>query len=207
MISTVSAPVVTEVSAPSDVRRGRIGEELELAEWWPASPTRRAMAALLDEFAVIVTGVLAGVVVTWVAKLLDSRLVSLGLVAGYLSGLAVWTFNIVLTGLCGQSLGKMLFRLRVVRVDGKPCGMVRALVRCAVFPVAVTALGHLCEMISPLLACVVWCALWFVDGVLVFDTLGRRLVDYVAGTKVMENVLPSGMGSTSVLSQSGVAAT
>lgn len=82
-----------------------------------------------------------------------------------LLGVAVHVvYHTVLVGGCGQTLGKMLVGVAVVRRDGAPAGYARALVRCLGGGVGVLTLG--------------------LDRLLVLLTPDRRgLSDLVAGTR------------------------
>lgn len=73
-------------------------------------------------------------------------------------------YHTVLVGGCGQTLGKMLMGVAVVRRDGAPAGYGRALLRCSSGALSLLTLG--------------------LDRVLVLFTRDRRgLADLVAGTR------------------------
>lgn len=70
---------------------------------------------------------------------LDAALLSLGVL---LLGIALHVvYHTVLVGGCGQTLGKMLLGVAVVRRDGAPAGYGRALLRCLGGGVCVLTLG------------------------------------------------------------------
>ncbi len=71
-------------------------------------------------------------------------------------------------GVWGRTLGKRLFDLRVVRVDGAPAGLGRALVRTVLRPVDALPVAYL------LGACVIW-----------LTQRDQRLGDLAAGTVVV----------------------
>ena len=73
-------------------------------------------------------------------------------------------YHTVLVGGCGQTLGKMLMGVAVVRRDGAPAGYGRALLRCSSGALSLLTLG--------------------LDRVLVLFARDRRgLADLVAGTR------------------------
>jgi uncharacterized RDD family membrane protein YckC len=84
-------------------------------------------------------------------------------------------YHTVLVGGCGQTLGKMLLGVVVVRRDGAPAGYGRALLRCAGGGLCLLTLG-----IGQLPV------LWSRDR--------RGLADLVAGTRPVAYPLPSGRG-------------
>jgi uncharacterized RDD family membrane protein YckC len=82
-------------------------------------------------------------------------------------------YHTVLVGGCGQTLGKMLLGVVVVRRDGAPAGYGRALLRCAGGGLCLLTLG-----IGQL------SVLWSRER--------RGLADLVAGTRPIAYSLPSG---------------
>jgi uncharacterized RDD family membrane protein YckC len=75
-------------------------------------------------------------------------------------------YHTVLVGGCGQTVGKMLLGVAVVRRDGAPAGYVRALLRCVGGGLTVLTLG--------------------LGRLLVFANRERRgLSDLVAGTRAI----------------------
>jgi uncharacterized RDD family membrane protein YckC len=94
--------------------------------------------------------------------LLDGLILALAILA---LGVALHViYHTVLVGGCGQTLGKMLMGVAVVRRDGAPAGYGRALVRCAG--------GGLCLLTLGL------------GRLFVLFTRDRRaLSDFVAGTR------------------------
>jgi len=82
-------------------------------------------------------------------------------------------YHTVLVGGCGQTLGKMLMGVVVVRRDGAPAGYGRALLRCLGGGLCLLTLG-----IGRLPA--------------LFTREHRGLPDLVAGTRPISHPLPSG---------------
>jgi len=82
-------------------------------------------------------------------------------------------YHTVLVGGCGQTLGKMLMGVAVVRRDGAPAGYGRALLRCLGGGLCLLTLG-----IGRLPA--------------LFTREHRGLPDLVAGTRPISHPLPSG---------------
>ncbi len=102
---------------------------------------------------------------------LDSLLLALAVL---LLGVALHVvYHTVLVGGCGQTLGKMLLGVAVVRRDGAPAGYGRALLRCLGGGLCVLTLG-LGRL--PML----------------FTRERRGLSDLVAGTRPIHYPLPSG---------------
>jgi len=97
------------------------------------------------------------------------------LVAGVLLlGIALHVvYHTVLVGGCGQTLGKMLMGVAVVRRDGGPAGYGRALLRCVG--------GGLCLL-----------TLGIGRLPVLFTRAHRGLPDLVAGTRPISHPLPSG---------------
>ncbi len=144
----------------------------------PAALWRLAIAALADAL----LGLLAwGLAAMWLLiavlafarhplDLLDALVLGLGLL---LLGLTLHiVYHTVLVGGCGQTLGKMLMGVAVVRSDGAPAGYGRALLRCLGGGLCVLTLG-----LGRLL--------------MVFTRERRALSDFVAGTR------PVSIGSSS----------
>jgi uncharacterized RDD family membrane protein YckC len=82
-------------------------------------------------------------------------------------------YHTVLVGGCGQTLGKMLMGVAVVRRDGTPAGYGRALLRCIGGGLCLLTLG-----LGRLPA--------------LFTRERRGLPDLVAGTRPISHPLPSG---------------
>jgi len=82
-------------------------------------------------------------------------------------------YHTVLVGGCGQTLGKMLMGVAVVRRDGAPAGYGRALLRCVGGALCLLTLG-----LGRLPA--------------LFTREHRGLPDLVAGTRPISHPLPSG---------------
>jgi uncharacterized RDD family membrane protein YckC len=71
--------------------------------------------------------------------LLDAALIALG--AALLAVVLHVAYHTVLVGGCGQTVGKMLLGVSVVRRDGAPAGYGRALLRCVGGGLCVLTLG------------------------------------------------------------------
>jgi uncharacterized RDD family membrane protein YckC len=99
------------------------------------------------------------------------------LVAGVLLlGIALHVvYHTVLVGGCGQTLGKMLMGVAVVRRDGGPAGYGRALLRCVG--------GGLCLL-----------TLGIGRLPVLFTRDHRGLPDLVAGTRPISHLSPQGRG-------------
>jgi uncharacterized RDD family membrane protein YckC len=136
----------------------------------PAPLWRLAAAAAADTLLGIVAWSLAAM---WLlVGVLALRARSLDLLDGLVLLLAVVLLGValhviyhtVLVGGCGQTLGKMLLGVAVVRRDGAPAGYGRALLRCFSGALSLLTLG--------------------LDRVLVLFSRDRRgLADLVAGTR------------------------
>jgi len=102
---------------------------------------------------------------------LDIALLTIGVL---MLGIALHvTYHTVLVGGCGQTLGKMLLGVAVVRRDGAPAGYGRALLRCVGGGLCLLTLG-----IGQLPV------LWSHER--------RGLADLVAGTRPVSYPLPPG---------------
>lgn len=113
----------------------------------PAARWRLAAAALADALLGVIAWSLAAmwlmVAVLVVRRrpmdALDSLLLALAIV---LLGVALHVvYHTVLVGGCGQTLGRMLLGVAVVRRDGAPAGYGRALLRCLGGGLCVLTLG------------------------------------------------------------------
>jgi uncharacterized RDD family membrane protein YckC len=136
----------------------------------PAPLWRLAAAAVADALLGIVAWSLAAMwllvaVLVFRSKpldLLDALILALAILA--LGVILHVIYHTVLVGGCGQTLGKMLMGVAVVRRDGAPAGYGRALLRCVG--------GGLCLLTLGL------------DRLFVLFTRDRRaLSDFVAGTR------------------------
>lgn len=89
----------------------------------------RLVAAILDGFVVLLLqGVLGGLL--YLAGMLNgSADDGLGLLVQIFSYLLSCVYYIFLTGYCGQTLGKMAVRVKVIRCDGSPLSYPRAAFR------------------------------------------------------------------------------
>ena len=136
------------------------------------APFSLRCGALLIDYIVIV-GVLA--LTTLLARVFaDGRSGSaFVLTAGYVAAAAVAFLNfVVLANLSGRTLGKWMAGLRIERKDGETLSVRRALLRHLVgYPLTLLTLG-----------------LGFL--VAAFDSQGRALHDWLAGTVVVRSRLP-----------------
>jgi uncharacterized RDD family membrane protein YckC len=107
-----------------------------------------------------------------------------GLIFAYLGAFAVAIFNWVLITRTGQSIAKHWLRIRIVRMDGSPCGFVYGVVlRVWVLLAVGVALGLASGFgVLPQRA---YNVLSFIDAVCIFAASRRCLHDYIAGTRVV----------------------
>ena len=137
----------------------------------PAPLWRLAVAALLDAVIGLAAWSLAAmwlaIAVLWFRRhpdALDLALLALG--AGLLAVALHVAYHTVLVGGCGQTVGKMLMRVAVVRRDGALPGYGRALLRCVGGGLTVLTLG--------------------LARLLIFANRERRgLPDLIAGTRAV----------------------
>jgi len=143
----------------------------------PAPLWRLATAAVADALLGLVVWSLAAM---WlVVAVLAFRGKPLDVLDGLVLALAVLvlgvalhvTYHTVLVGGCGQTLGRMLLGVAVVRRDGAPAGYGRALLRCVGGGLCLLTLGF--------------------GRILVLLTRDRRaLSDFVAGTRPITATAP-----------------
>ena len=138
----------------------------------PAALWRLAAAALADALLGVVAWIIASmwlviaVLTVWrqPLELVDDLVLALGvLLLGVVLHVA---YHTVMVGGCGQTLGKMLMGVAVVRSDGAPAGYGRALLRCLG--------GGLCAL-----------TLGLGRLPMLFTRERRALSDFVAGTRVV----------------------
>jgi uncharacterized RDD family membrane protein YckC len=136
----------------------------------PAPLWRLAAAAVADALLGVIVWSLAAM---WlIVSVLVFRAKPLDLLDGLVLALAILVLGValhviyhtVLVGGCGQTLGKMLLGVAVVRRDGAPAGYGRALLRCLG--------GGLCLL-----------TLGFGRMFVLFTRDRRALADFVAGTR------------------------
>ena len=97
----------------------------------------------------------------------------MGHLCGLLAGISLFVLQLLLLSLHGQTIGKMIARVRVVHADDETMiGGVTVLLRELVFPL----LGALC---------LVGMVLRIVDILWIFGKDRRCCHDYLAGTKVI----------------------
>jgi len=143
----------------------------------PAPLWRLAAAAVADALLGIVVWSLAAM---WlIIAVLAFRGKPFDILDGLVLALAVLvlgvalhvTYHTVLVGGCGQTLGRMLLGVAVVRRDGAPAGYGRALLRCVG--------GGLCLL-----------TLGFGRMLVLFSRDRRALSDFVAGTRPITATTP-----------------
>jgi uncharacterized RDD family membrane protein YckC len=155
-------------------------------EMYTPSWGRRMLAGCVDYILYVFVCVAGSVVVEIASQLTGLSMLRVLLP---LPGLLFLGVQIVLTGLRGQSLGKMALRLRVVKIDGSPCGMLRGgLVRGLAMPAFEVALLLFARSLEDgfMIALVALVVRRFVDLALLLGEHARRIDDYVAGTRVIE---------------------
>lgn len=143
----------------------------------PAARWRVVAAALTDAVLGVMVWALAAMwlmvaVLLWRGHRLDGLDVLLLAAAVLLLGPALHVvYHTVLVGGCGQTFGRMLLGIAVVRRDGAPAGYGRALLRCLSGGLCVLTLG--------------------IDRLAVLFTRERRgLADLVAGTRPVSTTTP-----------------
>jgi uncharacterized RDD family membrane protein YckC len=136
----------------------------------PAARWRLLLAALTDAVLGVMLWALAAMwllvaVLPWRRHPLDALDVVILVGMQLLLGMALHViYHTVLIGACGQTFGKMLLGIAVVRRNGEPAGYGRALLRVMGAALSTLTLGA--------------------GGLLVFFTRERRgLADLVAGTR------------------------
>ena len=125
--------------------------------------------AMLIDYLIIIAVPVAGLLLARIAgddgaRLLNSELTTAGRIAAILLGL---TDLLLLPAFTGQSFGKILTGLRIVRTDGTPAPAGVILFRQIAGGLLFGATGGLAFLIS------------------VFSSKGRALYDYLAGTVVI----------------------
>lgn len=135
-----AVPLALEFESPD----GRSAADLSRAAGpgQTASLGRRLAAGLVD---LVVLGLIDGAVIALTARLSGLPVeAAIGLpvlpLAVFLALLDVW-YVAVLTGLGGQTIGKMTVGIRVVSADGGPLGIGGALTRIAAYAVSVLPAG------------------------------------------------------------------
>ena len=146
----------------------------------PAPLWRLAAAAMADALLGVIAWSLAAMWLLVAVLVLRAR--PLDILDGLILALAILVLGValhviyhtVLVGGCGQTLGKMLLGVAVVRRDGAPAGYGRALLRCVGGGLCVLTLG--------------------LGRLLVLFTRDRRaLSDFVAGTRPVTTPHPDAL--------------
>jgi uncharacterized RDD family membrane protein YckC len=151
--------VVSELSAPPLVT-----EAQPARSYTPASDSRRVLAVIADS--IIEVGVAYLALHVFSSVVLQHGTNVAYAAVGFLVA-AQLTYRFLFESLMGQTLGKRLFGIRVVRVDGRPLDPNAVLIRTLLWPIDA----------------------WFLIGMLVMVLSGRkrrrRLGDLAAGTIVV----------------------
>ena len=189
-VTPASAPVSPAVAVPrppDGVQPGQTriltGEAVHL-DIRVAGVGSRALAKLIDAVVqlVILYGLLFAVLIVGFLAQLDETL--LGAIVIAVAILALAGYPVLMETLTrGQTLGKMIFGLRVVRDDGGPVTFRQALVR------ALVALAV--EWPGVLLAPLTWLA---TIGIMIASPQSKRLGDHAAGTIVIHERTPTAWG-------------
>ena len=124
VIAGADGQAVQVATTDKNVERASDPKLLPKAGFWI-----RLVAAILDGFVVLLLqGVLGGLL--YLAGMLNgSADDGLGLLVQIFSYLLSCVYYIFLTGYCGQTLGKMAVRVKVIRCDGSPLSYPRAAFR------------------------------------------------------------------------------
>jgi len=94
----------------------------------------RVVASIIDSLALFAIQVVCGILLRLTSSLVADVMVGGGNTSQFLILLLFnmvinWAYFVVFTGSCGQTLGKMALRIKVVRTDGSDFGYGRALLR------------------------------------------------------------------------------
>jgi len=130
----VDAPLEPRLEPPP-----RLADERPVER--PAQALERAQAAAVD---VVLLAALSGVVVYFASRFahvsIDGLRPSWPYLAAYLAFLAL-VYAVYFTGTTGQTLGKLVYGLRVVDTGGRPPGYLRAAGRAALGTLGIVAVG------------------------------------------------------------------
>jgi uncharacterized RDD family membrane protein YckC len=161
----------------------------------PAERGTRLGAALLDGL-LILCATLPGIVVMLSGGLANLRT---GLLLAAIFGLGLSIVQWILIAARGQTLAKGWLRIRIVKLDGGPCGFLNGVVLRAWVPALIAAgvgmalgLGSGLELLSPQSSLyhprsqtLPFNPFWLVDALFIFGASRRCLHDLIAGTKVV----------------------
>jgi len=170
---TVSIQESTVASRPSFQRR-------VLAPWW-----RRVVALCVDAIAIAVIAnvllLIAGFHPYWQGRHLDTSNLTARYVTGFVAALCYLPLIVRYTD--GQTLGKLLLRIRVIRLDARPMSLVLGLWREVVVKIAIIDLLALIPTAGGAVSFIAFafdglCPLW--------DSENRALHDMLAGTRVVK---------------------
>ncbi len=115
---------------------------------------------------------------------LNGARIALGVGLILLLSLALLAVQIWMLSVRGQTIGKRLLGIRVVKADGSPCGFVNGwLMR----ELLITAIGFACSMIPFVGPLLFRPAFHLVDWCLIFRDDERCLHDQIAATKVVKS--------------------
>ncbi len=137
-----------------------------------ASRGARFMANLVDQFALmlpIIIGAILQAIVNDSSRGAEPDFFLMGL--GFLVTLGVAGYQLYLLSQTGQSLGKRMLKIRLVRTDGSPVSVARILFVRNLVPAAV---GSFCSIFN------------LVDALFIFNDDHRCLHDMIADTKVVD---------------------
>lgn len=140
---------------------------------FPAERGDRFVANLVDQFIVIVPWLLGVFVSGFLADADHSRgpLSLLIAVLGMFSSLGIGVYQLYLVSSRGQTIGKRMRNIRVVRLDGSRVSLGRILLLRNLVP---GLLGSLCGLVS------------LIDALMIFGEERRCLHDLLADTKVVK---------------------
>lgn len=135
----------------------------------------RLVAAIVDGVIYLVIGLFAGVLLPMLADRSGNEAVAMAVaLLSVLAFLVVLGINIVWLHRYGQSIGKRIFGIRIVRTDGSPCSLLRVIFARWL---PVTLLGAI-----PLVGYIVSLA----DPLMIFRSDYRCLHDLIADTIVVK---------------------
>jgi len=176
--------VTADRTAPADV-----GDPPAPAE--RPSPLFVRLAAALVDFTVVLIAVLP-IQLIWTHPDGDRSVPTSG--ANWLALAVVVGYPVISNGRSGRTLGKRMFGMRVARVDGRPVGWIRAIVRFAV-SFAPFLTGPLLRLAPEgaarsALEVVQVALMASVYAPILFDEQRRGIHDRIAGTRVLCSIPP-----------------
>jgi predicted Zn finger-like uncharacterized protein len=140
---TAEAPTVIcpscKLQQPQMTHCGQCGLALAMSEATAVSIPYagfwlRVVASIIDSLALFAIQMVCGILLRLTSSLVADVMVGGGNTSQFLILLLFnlvinWAYFVVFTGSCGQTLGKMALRIKVVRTDGSDFGYGRALLR------------------------------------------------------------------------------